>query len=101
MAKLAESALDKYKRVLNTEKDREEWIVDAWNSCKGTSGLLGLIPEWRDLVVIEKEKRQDEWFRVLKSYYCVKYCEKVSKYTNPKKSKRLVDDTPGMYYVYL
>ncbi len=66
----------------------QKWIVDVWNSGKGTTGLLCLI---------ENVKRHDEWFIVLKSYYCVKYSEKVNKYTNPKKSKSLVDDTSGMY----
>ena len=87
MKKLAEKHFDTYKRLLNTEKDRESWILEVWNGSKGSSGLLGLIPEWKGLNDVETLKRQDEWYDILKGYYCAKYSEKVVQYTSPRKIK--------------
>ena len=81
--KLAEKCLDEHKRPLETDVDRENWVVDAWNASKGTSGLLCLIPEWKNLPVTIATKRQDEWYTILKKYYCIRYCEKVNQWTKP------------------
>jgi len=93
--------LDQQKRLLNSEKDRNEWITDAWNASKGTTGLLGLIPEWKTLTETDKEKRQAEWRHILQHYYSVKYCEKVNKFTNPRRTMHLLNMTSGMFLLFI
>lgn len=97
MSKFAKKHLDKTKRVLRNEKDKQRWIDDAYDSSLGNNEFWNLNSSWKHESVPYKEERQKEWKNILGKYYCKMYCYEVAKFTRPTSQSKMITDNYGLY----